>query len=156
MSISPYLSRIMVARNSQDAPRYSLEVDDLSTGLCLAMTTTNCEISPAFTQRGRQVWTGYSLLSGREEQNKIIEESKSGAIRLMLKRSSRPQGRVYRDTSGGYTVTGGCWVLSPGQKRLLWLPHRWRSHEENRAWDGRFLVLLHDGISGVVVLKFLE
>ena len=55
-----------------------------------------------------------------------------------------------------YEVTDDGWVLSPSRKRLLWLPHRWRSKEEHRRWDGRFLGLLDGQLAEVVILEFFE
>ena len=157
MSIFPDLSRIVVARSPQHTPFYSLEVDNVSTGLCFASIKTNNAMEPLFTQDGREVWAGYDLRSGKWEQCEIIEDSKSGTIKLKVQITHHDLlSEVFRESSRGYTVTDDRWVLSPSQKRLLWLPHSWRSGEWGRAWGGRFLGLLHDELSEVVVLECLE
>ena len=152
-SIPPDLSRIMVARV---LPIFgsSLEVYDVSTGLRLARTTTRNGMRPRFTQDGREAWATYDPFREGWEQCEIIEDSESGTIELECQSTRGPQSGVFRESSRGSVVTGGGWVLSPSQKRLLWLPHRWRSGEENRAWGGRFLGLLHGELSEVVVLEF--
>ena len=155
MSITPVFSRIIVARFPPLLFNSGLEVYDVSTGLCLARTMTRSVMRPLFTQDGREVWVGYGF-SGEWEQLEIIEDSESGAIELRLQLISTLQREGFRESSSGYEVTDGGWVLSPSQKRLLWLPHRWRSDGQDRAWDGRFLGLLHSELSEVVVLECLE
>ena len=150
MSISPDLSRVVVTRIDKDL-NGSLEVYDVSTGSCLAsISTGHSRLRPQFTQDGREVWAENHRSFG--EQCEIIEDSKSGTIELKLRRS---EGQL-RESSRGYVVTDGGWVLNRSQKRLLWLPHRWRSGERGRVWGGQFLGLLHDELSEVVVLEFLE
>ena len=156
MLISPDLSHIIVARClPQLLFGNSLEVYDVSTGLCLARTMTWNATRPLFTQDRREVWFGADS-SGEWRQCEIIEDSESGAIELKLQPARTPQSEGFRESYSGYEVTDNGWVLSPSQKRLLWLPHRWRSYGENRAWDGRFLGLLHSELSEVVVLECLE
>ena len=151
MSISPDLSRIVVARGLPS----SLEVDEVSTGSCLARISTGGLLSPRFTRDGCEVWARNHDPFG--EQCEIIEDRKSGAIELKLRRTKGPSKEFFRESSHGYVVTDGWWVLSPSQKRLLWLPHRWRSGERNRAWGGRFLGLLDASeLSEVIILEFLE
>ena len=158
MSVSTDLSRIVVARSPtivlRSAP--SLEVDDVSTGSCLARVETSNSLRPRFTQDGRELWAWNSIHSGATEECEVIEDGESGTVELNLQRIPyRPRG-FFQESSRGYTVTDGWWVLSPNQKRLLWLPHRWRSDRWDREWVGRFLGLLHDELSEVVVLEFLE
>ena len=152
MSISPDLSRVAITRIS--GFHGSLEVDDVPTGSCLARISTDDLLGPRFTQGGREVWTVGYIVGEGEEQCEIIEDSESGAIELKLQ--GRKQSGVFPQSSRGYTVTDGWWVVSPSQKRLLWLPHHWRSNERNRVWGGRFLGLLDGELSEVVVLEFLE
>ena len=151
MSISPDLSHVVMSTRGSNR---SLEVYDVSTGSRLARISTEGLLKPRFTRDGREVWAG-----GRdsfEEQCEIIEDGKSGAIELDLRRTEGPSREFFRESSRGYVVTGGGWVLSPSQKRLLWLPHRWRSDGGDRAWGGRFLGLLDGELSEAVVLEFLE
>ena len=56
-------------------------------------------------------------------------------------------------SSPGYQVTDDWWILSPGGKRLLMLPPPWRSYANHRLWKGRFLALLHAGLSEPVILE---
>ena len=152
MSISPDLSRVVVTRfKGLDC---SLEVDDVATGSCLARISTHGLLRPRFAQDGREVWAGNHDSFG--EQCEIIEDGKSGAIELKLRRTEGPSREFFQESSRGYVVTGGWWILSPSQKRPLWLPHRWRSGEWDRAWGGRFLGLLDGELSEAVILEFLE
>ena len=155
MSVSPDLSRIMVTRYLLETNGYSLEVDDVSTGLCLARITTEYPMSTWFTQDGREVWAGCDALSERWDQYEITEDSESDAIELTLQ-SAHPRREFFRESSRGYIVTDEGWVLSPSLKSLLWLPHSWKSDGGNRVWGGRFLGLVHSELSEVVVLEFLE
>ena len=155
-SLSPDFSRIMVVRILSEES-YSLEVHNVSTGLCLARTITHNAMRPWFTPDGREVWAQSRFLSEKFEQCEIIEDSESGTIELKLQSADARQSGVFRESSSGYTVTDSGWVLSPSQKRLLWLPHCWRSYSNlDRAWGGRFLGLLHGELSEAVVLEFLE
>ena len=156
MSITPDLSRIIVARLRQQLSRGNLEVYDVSTGLCLAGTKTSDVMRPLFTHDGREVWVGFDSSEEEWEQREIIEDSESGAIEIKLQHIPISQVAGFRESSSGYEVTDSGWVLSPSQKRLLWLPHRWRSDEQNRAWDGRLLGLLHGELSEAVILECLE
>ena len=154
MSIAPDLSYIVVAWGCEAPRSYSLGVVDVSTGSCLPRISTETLLRPQFTQDGREVWARDDYSFG--EQCEIIEDGKSGAIELKLRKTEGPSREFFRE-SPRYTVTDDWWVMSPSQKRLLWLPHRWRSpFGRNRTWDGRFLGLLHRELSEVVILEFLE
>ena len=154
MSISPDLSHVVVARESRGPSSSSLEVDNVSTGRRLARIKTTDAMTPFFTQDGREVWVGITDGSFGE-QSKIIEDSKSGTIELNTQTNEGPPRAIFRESPHGHEVTEDGWVLSPARKRLLWLPHRWRSHKWNRVWRGRFLGLLHDR-QEVVILGFFE
>ena len=56
-------------------------------------------------------------------------------------------------SSLGYRVTKDWWILGPGGKRLFMLPPPWQSHAARRIWEGRFLALLHGGLSDPVILE---
>ena len=151
MSISPDLNRVVVLRVGEYC---SLEVDDVSTGSCLArIPTGNAALRRLFTRDGREVWARNGNSAGQCE---IIEDGKSGTVELKLRRIEGPSREFFRESSRGYTVTDDGWVLSPSQKRLLWLPRRWRMNGWYRAWGGRFLGLLDGELSEMVVLEFLE
>ena len=157
MSISPDLSRIVAARVLPGTVDSVLQVYNVSTGLCLASIPVCGQTKPRFSQDGREVWAGYNFFAEEWEECKIIEDSESGAVELHLQGTPGPEHGVFRESSSGHAVTDSGWVLSPSQKRLLWLPHRWRTDFEwNRAWGGRFLGLLHGELSKAVVLEFLE
>ena len=158
MSISPDVSRVVVTRIGESD--YSLEVDDVSTGLCLTRIDTFALLRPHFTRDGCEVWAGNNdsdYEGGYEEECEIIEDSESGDVELKLQCTPGGHSGVFWESSSGYVVTDSGWVLCPSQKRLLWLPHRWRSDRLFRTWGGRFLGL-PDGEqpSEVVVLEFLE
>ena len=147
----PDLSRVVVTRIDKDL-NGSLEVYDVSTGSCLARVGTIYRLSPHFTRDGREVWTwNFHSSLGHGEAREIIKGGIFGVIVQDV------YGEVLSESSRGYAVTDDWWVLSPSKKRLLWLPHRWRMGEWNRAWGGRFLGLLNgELLSEVVVLEFLE
>ena len=151
MSISPDLNRVVVMR-TRNVSAGRLEVVDVSTGSRLATSDTMAQLRPRFTRDGCEVWVGNYGEENRGEEFKIIEDNESGAIRL--KRQSQEQ--PFPESSSGYTVSDGGWILSPSQKRLLWLPHRLRSGELDRAWGGQFLGLLDGELSEVVILELLE
>ena len=65
---------------------------------------------------------------------------------------SQPPGRF----SHGRKVTDDGWILSPAQKRLLWLPHRWRSGEGRVTWSRRFLALAQRELPEVVILELFD
>ena len=152
MSISPDLSSVVVTRKPRISWGFgSLDVYDAPTGRRLASIRT-LSMKSLFTEEGHEVWTDccrYFL-----EQSKIIEDSKSGIIEPNI----QPEGSsrvIFQESPHGHKVTDGGWVLSPGGKRLLWLPHHWRS-QEDRKWGGRFLGLLHRDLPEVVILEFFE
>jgi hypothetical protein len=152
MSISPDLSHIVVAGTPQNSN--SLEVDNVSTGRCLARTETTGKMILLFTQDGREAWAGRDGSFG--EPSKIIEDSRSGTIELNTQTTEGPSRVTFRESPHGHKVTDGGWVLSPTRKRLLWLPHHCRSCSRGRVWGGRFLGLLHEELPEVVILEFFE
>ena len=154
MSIFPDLSRIVVARMGPTRVGSVLEVDSVSTGLSPASIKTRSVMIPRFTQDGREVWVGRDIISAEWKQCEIIEDGESGTVELKFPSAQGLQSKGFWESSSGYAVTDSRWILSPSQKRLLWLPHRWRSVE--RAWGGRFLGFLDGELSEAVVLEFLE
>ena len=154
LSLSPDLSRI-VALVSFSGPG----IYDVPTGKCLAITMASPDSQLRFTLDGLEVWTTYDYLgidfqySGWE----IIEGGISSATELKPLEETLYTSRTFLwDSICGYQVTDDGWVLSPTRKRLLWLPHRWRSDQEYRLWSGRFLGLTHRLLSEVVILEFSE
>ena len=157
-SLSPDLSRIVAIEEDELTRRPGPRIYDVPTGKCLAIATTLLHHHPRFTRDGREVWTTYRHPSVPQYEGlEIIEGSLSGAMELKpLEETLYPSRTFLWDSIRGYKVTGDGWVLSPTQKRLLWLPHRWRSDREVcRLWSGKFLGLSHK-LSEVVILEFFE
>ena len=151
-SISPDFSRIAFL----SGPYYKkhLHIYDVSTGRRLTNNPAFYMRRVEFTRDGREVWT-FSNNFDYKEGWEIVEDSGSGPIQPKLWDGIVcPSGVFPWESCRGYEVTGDGWVLSATQKRLLWLPHRWRSELRQRAWSGRFLGLLHEELSEVVVLEF--
>ena len=154
-SISPDLSRVVIVGTWSSVVSYEWVIYERSTGKELVSLSTRCEGVARFTRAGRQLWVlprYYSPVEGW----KIVEDSESGRAKLeSVAPTMCPPGIFPSQSTRGYKVTDDGWLFSPTQKRLLWLPHHWRSAEEDRAWSGRFLGLLH-GPPEVVILEFLE
>ena len=153
-SISPDSSRIAVLDQSQQFRR--LQIYDTSTGRCLRSTDSAYAYWVGFTWDGREVWTISSLCDDKKGW-KVVEDNGSGPIRLERRDGiASPSGPFHWESRRGYEVTDDGWVLSATRKRLLWLPHRWRSHVSQRVWSGRFLGLLQSELSEIVILEFRE
>ena len=152
--ISPDFSRIAVL----SGPSYQrrLRIYNMSTGRCLTSAQADRAWWVGFTWDGREVWTA-SVGGFSEKGWKIVEDSGSGPIQLEPPDEIvRPSGVFSWESRRGYEVTADGWVLSAPRKRLLWLPHRWRSGFLDRAWSGRFLGLLQSELSEIVILEFFE
>jgi len=150
-SISPGFNHIAIVTEGTDEADMSLNVYDVSTRECLASTPTWGEM-PWFTPDGREVW----CLDGDNGPKgwTIAKDNESYLAKLVpLGPIAHPLGGFPWQSSRGYTVTGNGWVFSPTGKRLLWLPHQWRSVERDRKWSGRFLGLLHGRLPEAVILE---
>ena len=152
-TLSPHLSFFAVAGKWKSDT--VLDIYDVHTGTRLASATLRGWIySLWFTQDEREVRT---FDSEKCERWEIIKDDESGGTELKpLEETSRPSGTLPWQSRQGYEVTNDGWVLSPTRKRLLWLPHRWRTDLPwDRLWSGKFL-----GLSGIlsegVILEFLE
>ena len=125
LSLSPDLSRIVALGVGKRSLSYSLGIYDMPTGKCLSSTTSYSPSSPWFTRDGCEVWMT-DRYHGRDHGWEIIEGGISGAMELKpLEETLYPSRTFLWDSIRGYEVTDDGWVLSPTQKRLLWLPHRW-------------------------------
>jgi len=149
-SISPDCNHVIIARGgSLDG----LDLYDVSTGERLTGTATQGSM-PWFTPDGREVWN--MGIGGKVEGWTIVEDSESGVTELEpLGPTTYPAGGIPCRSSRGYQVTSDWWVVSPSGKRLLWLPHDWRS-DGRRMWSGRFLGLLHRELPEAVILELEE
>ena len=154
MSISPDLSYIMVMRAPTPLSGYTLELDDVSTGRCLAKIQIHNALRPQFTQDKHVVWARNCDSFG--EYCEIVGDSISGTVELKLQTTQGPSRILFQESPHGHNVTDYGWVLSPTGKQLLWLPHHWRSDEWYRTWGGQFLGLSHCDLSDVVILEFFE
>ena len=153
-SLSPDLSRgvFLVVPNFSPGI-YDLVIFNVSTGKKVAKFSTGQNVEPLWTRDGRQIWgvcgssvNGWEVGLGSKHH---LWEPK------YLTPAECPSDIIPWRSSRGYKVADG-WVLSPTQKRLLWLPHYWRSCESDRMWSGRFLGLLYRGLPEVVILEFLD
>ena len=153
MSISPDFSRIAVLSGLHHETY--LHIYDMSRR-CHIITWTAYAQWVGFTRDGREVWTvSDGGLDRKGWEN--LEDSEPGPIQLDFENGIvRPPGVFPWESRRGYEVTGDGWVLSATQRRLLWLPHRWRSQVQQTVWIGRFLGLLHKELSEVVILEFPE
>ena len=151
--ISPDLRHIAAIEYGN--PSSTLHIHDISTGRRLAGTSiSNAPREITLDEQG-DVWCidWYNSWEGW----KIIEDNESGITELKsLDTTTCPPRLLHWQSSCGYEITEDGWVLSPTQKRLLWLPHRWRSHGTSRTWNGQFLGLGHGDLLEAVILEFLE
>ena len=125
-------------------------VYDGSAGRSLASVSMRWRRTPWFALGGREVWC---IASGDKAEGwTIIEDSESDAIRLegIGLTADPPGGFPWKPHS--YVATDDGWVLSPGGKRILWLP-RSRSSTTHKTWNGRFLALLHPVLQEPVLLE---
>lgn len=157
ISISSDLSHIAVWRTDPLSP--VLDVYDVFTGGLLASTTTQAPYPKAwqqFTPDGHEIWGGDFQYTPKFRW-KIVQNNESQTTGLQdLIVTVCPPGVLPWLSTNGYEVTGDGWVLSPTQKRLLWLPHHWRSEKLYRTWSGRFLGLQHHELPEIVILEFFE
>ena len=167
-SMSPDLNYIAIwmldrrlgdAKSSESGHRtaYSCVLYDLSTGKRLATIESHdphrMTLAPWVSPDSREVWFGSDKhLYGHA----IVVGDESGLVKLdQLGPDASPSGGFPWESSRGYEVTHGGWVLSPLGRRLLWLPHSWRS-DNLWTWQGRFLGLFHRSLPEVVILEFYE
>ena len=178
MSVSPDLSRIVTSGCGSEPQSECMEVYDVSTGrrltgigtLVLKSLSTldgfevadpskdQSDVIPWFTPegRGREIWN--LCRNDSVDRWDIIEDDESGTTKLQsLDKIAPPPGVFSWQSSHGYKFMDDHrgWILSPTQKRILWLPHEWRSScWGNQVWSGRFLGLTHH--SEVVILECID
>ena len=155
VSVSPDLSRIAYTGLCTDFQPTNLRIYNASTGRCLAGIKAQVS-SPRFTPGGREVW-GKTNSPGVEGWA-IVEDRESGITEVEpLAPTACPPGVLPWQSSQGYEVTDDGWKLNSDKRRLLWLPHHWRSDERCRIWSCQFLGLGHPDLPDeAVVLEFFE
>jgi len=148
-SISLDFTNLVITREKGSG----IDIYDASTGKHLVGTTTLYASHPWFTRDGHEVW--YSKNSGGR---KIIRGEWSDVIGLEPVRDyDGPSGGCPWESSHGHEITDDGWILDSRKKRVMWLPHRWRSvYEDYRIWDGRFLALFDPGLPEPVVIELYE
>ena len=155
ISVSPGLTRILIRGGRMFAK--VLEIFDASTGRYL----TGAHMSDStqrlhFSSDGCEIW-GTDLRFATTEAWRIIEDNEFGTTMLQpLENTAPPPGIPPWQSSRGYEVTHGGWILGPTKKRLLWLPHRWRSEKAGRIWSGRFLGLTNYQLSEAIILELFD
>ena len=108
-------------------------------------------LAVGFTPDGCGIWCG---ADEDVDQWKIVKGNGSSIHKLdYLRSTEEPPGGFPWQSSYGYKVTDDGWILSPNRKRLLWLPHNWRSYKRGRMWSGKFLALLYGELPEAVVLE---
>ena len=153
-SISPDLSYIAVIR----AP--SLVFPFVTT---YNMSSGNTPSSPLFFKSTSESWfvpkpRRLVLSDSRAVGWIIAADGKCSRVELgeAPKTTARPSGGFPWESVRGFEVKDDGWVFDSIKKRLLWLPHYWRSGELDRTWHGRFLGLLQHELPDAVVLEFRE
>ena len=153
-SLSPDLSYVAVVNGGGGLPSDNLQIYDTWTGEHLTSATADPARFPHFTPGGREVWCAglFESVAGWS----ITEESEHRPTELEpLEPNACPPGVFPWKSSRGYQVTDNGWVLSPTQKRLVWLPHHWWPREREIVWQGRFLGFLHGDLPELVILELL-
>jgi WD40 repeat protein len=126
-----------------------LYVYNAHTGDYLGYKFTGGDI-PWFAPGGRDIWCVAD--SCRAEVWRVSERNALETRGSEVDVENPPEGYPW-GSSHGYQVTGDWWVLGPDGKRLFMLPPPWQSHAVRRVWNGRFLALLHGGLSEPVILE---
>ena len=157
MSMSRDLNWVAITTTPPLSHRTILGVHDMSTGRRLAMAGVDSQPQLLwFTRDGREIWSLGG--GGKSEGWEIPQGRNKGRGSAELKSSVRAATRFPWQSHRGYRsgVTGDGWVLSPTQKRLLWLPHYWRFGLWDTTWGGRYLGLKWREVPEVVILEFPE
>ena len=145
-STSPDLDHVAVNRTGCTG----LRLYDMDTGKPRAVVRSEGHIL-GFTPDGREVWC--ATANGEVDRWKINQDSKSDITGINRLGSQEPPIEFPWQSSLGYRVADDGWIFSSSGKRLLWLPHHWRSGVVTRRWNGKFLALLHGGLPEAVVME---
>jgi len=129
-----------------------LHIHNISTGEDLECRLTRGHI-PRFSPDGCDIWCADDRgeaevwrVVGGQKVLELLEQTVDIEVGDPLEGS--PWG-----SSHGYQITDDWWILGPDKKRLLMLPPPWQSEAVQRVWKGRFLALLHGGLSEPVILE---
>ena len=147
-SISPdshYIALLMWETHDLDDTCSALHIYNASTGEHLWQGAV-WKDKPRFSPGGRDVWCaspGSNVEVWRVNGGKEVS-------RVDMKHP--PEGNPW-GSPRGYQVTNDWWILGPDGRRLLMLPPPWQSYAVQRVWKGRFLALLHGGLSEPVILE---
>jgi len=145
-SISPDFNYLAITARSNEG----LDIYDTSTGKHLVGTTTWYASHQWFTRDGREVWhdsRGYKIIRG-EGSDTIGLEPVGG--------DDDRSGGCPWESSYGHKVTDDGWILDSRKKRVMWLPHHWRTYWNNQMWDGRFLALSDPKLPEPVIIELYE
>jgi len=147
-SISPDSCYVAIVQTFYGTGATFMSVHSMFTGVGLMRSGFGLGRTPWFSPDGCNIWcigfnghihNKYTLGAGHGLRN-VYGDPRHAAEELLWA------------SSCGYQVTGDWWVLDPDGKRLLMLPPPWRSYDVQRAWKGRFLVLLHCELLEPVIL----
>ena len=156
-SISPDCSHIAIIVHTIKS---SIQIQNISTGRQFVGAEVPERPGSIVLKEGEVWYMGGACDEDEEESVKgwrIVGGGKSGIDKLEpLEVTTCPPPVFPWQSCLGYEVTPDGWVLSPAKKRLLWLPHHWRSKEKFKTWSGRFLGLVHSEVPEVVILEFFE
>ena len=150
ISVSPDLSYVAIST------KWGLGIWDVPTGKWCTSTPVSQEQDPlSIAVDECRVWCmnvdhhvkGWTIIKNSRSQIRELEP---------LEPTEYPSQIFPWQSHHGYEVTNDGWVLSPTQKRLMWLPHHWMSEETFRMWSGQILGLRHRELPEVVILEFLE
>ena len=154
VSMSPDHSYLAIEVFAESVQSY-LDIYDVPTGRHLVRSELAGWSMPRFTPDGRKVGNVFGRTPVWWE---IVEDGESGATKLDHPEPFQcPPEVIPWLSADGYEVKDDYeWALGPTGKRLLWLPHSWRSRGRFRTWGGRFLALLDGGLPEIVILEFIE
>ena len=164
-SISPNFNHIAITWNHNNTGHWHLDLLSMSTGKCLTSTDENVGGELWFTPDGCELWckmweqdyhTGGAMATGWAITE--TEDNGSSCTKLKsLRPTTQPPGGFPWQSPHGYKVTADGWILNSDRKRLIWLPHHWRSNQQERIiWGGQFLGLTHSGLPEAVILELLD
>lgn len=109
--------------------------------------------------RGSTLWFlpgGYNIgwvADGNEGETRRITARETLDYTMPIGNIDHGQYGCPHGSSHGYQVTNDGWIISPGGRRLLMLPPPWQSDTVRRAWNGKFLALLHGALPEPVILE---